>query len=229
MRQNSAQQTIHIQEPTFKEIKKHHGWLTGSLTTGCGCIVFFLGALYIVFRIVVGSGPAVVANFPADFPKDIPQSNPDKIVKIVVVEATNKQRALWVATTIPRYIAAPILTEIDPNAEIFEETDSLGRVDFRRELRAADFARVAGLPTSSENTKTVSVVWTGVKTSPTVAAENYAKQLEHSGYKISEPLKQLPNEATFTFEKNDVSGVYRAVDLHPEKQSTEFIQLIVNY
>lgn len=228
MRQNPVSQTVHIQEPTLKEIKKHHGWLKGSFATGCGCIVIFFGALYVLFRLIVGSGPAVVANFPSDFPNDIPQTNPDRIVKIVVIEAQNKERVLWFASKIPHYIADPILSELDPSAKIIEESDSLGRVNFRREL-TTDNTRFAGLPSGTHNQKSVSVIWSGIKTEPSVAADNYAKQLERAGYAIVSQPKQDQNKAFFSFSKGKISGIYQAEDLHSTQPGIEFVQLIVNY
>lgn len=229
MRQNAPQQTIQIQEPTLKEIKKRSGWFTGSCVTGGGCIILFIGAIYLVFRIIVGSGPTTLSDFPQDFPKDIPQSNPDKIIKIISVDATSKDRSLWVATALPRFLASPVLSEINPDAEIIEEHDSLGRVNFIRTLTRQNYLDYLGIPAGSEHTKTIVVVWNGIKTYPSIFADGLERSLEHANYTVEHPTKEPANEAGFTFSKGTTSGVLRAVDLHPDEPGIEFVELIVNY
>lgn len=229
MRQTSSQQTIQIQEPALKEIKKHSGWFTGSCVTGAGCIVIFIGALYLLFRIIVGSGPEVLSNFPNDFPKDIPQSNPDKIIKITSIDAAAKDRSIWVATAIPRFLASPVLSEINPDAEIIEEHDSLGRVNFKRKLSRDNYLSYLGIPIGSEHTRTVVITWNGIKSYPSIFADGIEKALERAHYTIEKPAKIPANEAGFSFSRGTISGVLRAIDLHTDEPGIEFVQLIVNY
>lgn len=229
MRQDSTPSTVQIQEPTFKEIKKRHGWLKGSCATGCGCIVLFVGAIYLAIRFLVGNGPAVSAAFPTDFPKEIPQMNPDKIINITAVDAGEKQRAVWVATAIPRFVLSKILSEIDPHTRITETKDSLGRVAFTRTLERADYVRYLGLPPESEQTQTVVITWSGINNYPSLIADGLEKRLERSGIVVKDATDLNANEAAFTFQKDSLSGSFRAVDLHPDQPGTEFAELIVNY
>jgi hypothetical protein len=229
MRQTSSQQTVQIQEPTLKEIKKHSGWFTGSCVTGAGCIVIFIGAIYLLFRIIVGSGPTVLSDFPADFPKDIPQSNPDKIIKVTSVDGASKDRSIWVATAIPRFLASPVLSEINPDADIIEEHDSLGRVNFKRELSRENYLKYLGIPIGSEHTRTVVVTWNGIKSYPSIFVDGIEKALERANYIIETPTKMPANEAGFSFSRGTTSGVLRAIDLHTDQPGIEFVQLIVNY
>ncbi len=236
MRQSPGGSSIQIQEPTLKEIKKHHGWFTGSCLTGCGCIILFIGALYLVFRLLLGSGPTSTTDFPTNFPKDIPQTNPNSVVKIVKIDGQSKERALWVATTIPRFIAGPILDEIDSEAPIIEEKDSLGRVNFKHERSAQDYAQyVFGFPISkNKNSQTVSVTWTGIKSDVQTIVNSYSKILQKNGYEITTSSfagSQKDDEvrAGFSFIKGETTGTYRAIDLHTDQPGTEYVQLIVNY
>ncbi len=229
MRQNQSSNTIQIQEPTLKEIKKHHGWLRGSCLTGCGCIGLFFLVLYVAFKLIVGSGPTVLTNFPADFPRDIPQSNSEKLITVVEVSATSKTRALWVATVIPRLLLSPVLSEIDPEARITEQKDSLGRVAFTRTIGREDYIRYLSLPTGAAGTKTVVATWNNIKTYPSIAVDAFEKQLERAGYTIT-PLKDVGEKnAGITFSRGATSGVVRALDLHPDQPGIEFMELMVNY
>lgn len=229
MRQTASQQTVQIQEPTLKEFKKHSGWFTGSCVTGAGCIVLFIGAIYIAFRIIAGSGPTTLSDFPTDFPKDIPQSNPDKIIKIISVDATAKDRSLWIATALPRFLASPVLSEINPDAKIIEEHDSLGRVNFKRELTRENYLQYLGIPIGSEHTRTVVVTWNGIKSYPSIFTDSFEKALRRADYTVETSEKSPANESEISFSRGSTSGVLRAVDLHPDDPGIEFVQLIVNY
>ena len=229
MRQSATQQTVQIQEPTLKEFKKRSGVFTGSCVTGAGCIVLFIGALYLAFRVTVGSGPTILSDFPSDFPRDIPQLNPDKIIKIVSVDATSKDRSLWVATALPKFLASPVLSEINPDAQITEEHDSLGRVNFVRTLSRENYLNYLGIPAGAEHTRTIVVTWNGIKTYPSIFADNYQKALRRADYIVTEPAKVKPNEAQFSFQRGSVSGVLRAIDMNAEEPGIEFVELIVNY
>jgi len=229
MRQAGTNQTIQIQEPTLREIKKHSGWFTGSCVTGIVFIALFVGLLYVAFRITVGSGPEVLADFPADFPKDIPQSNSDKIIKIISIDATAKERSLWVATAIPRFLASPVLSEINPDAEIIEERDPLGRVSFKRTLSRENYISYLGIPVGSPNSRTIVVTWNGIKSYPSIFADGLEKSLLRANYKIEAPAKSPENEAGFSFSRGTTSGVLRAIDLQPTEPGIEFVQLIVHY
>ena len=229
MRQNTSSNTVQIQEPTLKEIRKHHSYLRGSCLTGTGCITLFFIALYATFKLIVGNGPTVLTTYPTDFPRDIPQTNTDRLIKVVEVDATTKTRALWVATAIPRFILSPVLSEIDPQAHIEEEKDSLGRVTFLRTLTRDDYIRYLGLPTGANNTKTVVATWNNIKTYPSIAVDAYEKQLTRSGFTIA-PLVGIGQEnAGITFTKGSISGTLRAIDLHPDQPGIEFMELVVNY
>lgn len=229
MRQSSSQQTIQIQEPTLKEIKKHSGWFTGSCVTGAGCIVIFFGAIYLLFRITVGSGPTILSDFPNDFPNDIPRSNVDKIIKITSVDSASKDRSVWIATAIPRFLASSVLSEINPDAEIIEERDSLGRVNFKRTLSRNNYLNYLNIPIGSEHTRTIVVTWNGIKSYPSIFADGFEKALERAQYTIEKNEKAPPNEAGFSFYRGTTSGVLRAIDLHTNEPGIEFVQLIVNY
>lgn len=185
--------------------------------------------MYAIFKLVVGSGPSVLTNYPTDFPRDIPQSNPDKLIKVVEIDATHKSRALWVATAIPRLLLSPILTEIDPRARVTEEKDSLGRVTFIRTLTKDDYIKNLSLNAGAAGTKTVVVTWNNIKTYPSIAVEAFRKQLERAGYVI-EPIMTLEaRDAGITFQRGDISGAMRALDLHPDQPGIEFMELLVNY
>lgn len=229
MRQNSQQQTVQIQEPALKEIKKRSGWLTGSCVTGSGCVVLFIAGVYITFRLIAGSGPTIIANFPADFPKDIPQSNPDKMIKITEVDADTKDRALWIATALPRLLVSPVLSELNPDAVITEERDSLSRVTFKRALTREHYLQYLGIQAGDEHTKTVTVTWNGIKTYPSLLVDTFEKQLQRANYKTTLLEINDRNTAAFNFQKGTTSGVFRAVDLHPDEPGIEFVELIVNY
>ncbi|MCX6780852.1 MAG: hypothetical protein NT003_01910 [Candidatus Magasanikbacteria bacterium] len=229
MRQNASQQTVQIQEPTLREINKHRGWFAGSCITGSGCIVLFIGAIYLTFRIVVGSGPSTLTDFPTDFPKDIPQTNVDKIINIVSIDAVTRDRAVWVATAIPRLLSAPVLAEINPDAQIIEEHDSLGRVNFTRQLTHENYLSYLGLPNDTNQNKTVIVTWNGIKTYPSILADTFENQLSRAGYKVVEATTPGQNEARFSFSKDAVTGTFQAIDLHPDEPGIEFVNMVVNY
>lgn len=230
MRQNQpSASTVQIQEPTLKEIKKHHGWLRGSCLTGCGCIGLFFLLLFAIFKLVVGSGPTVLTSYPADFPRDIPQSNSDKLIKVIEIDATHKSRALWVATVFPRLLLSSILSEIDPAARVTEEKDSLGRVTFIRSLTKEDYLRNLSLDTGAPDTKTVVATWNNIKTYPSIAIEAVVKQLERAAYTV-EPITGLAtHDAGVTFRRGSISGAVRALDLHTDQPGIEFMELLVNY
>ncbi len=225
-----ASNTVQIQEPTLKEINKRSSWIRGSCLTGAGCIVFFFAGLYFVFRLVVGSGPAVLSEFPDDFPRDIPQSNPDKLIRVTYVDATTKSRAMWLATAIPEIMLAPLLGEIDPNARITETHDSLGRVDFERSIDRSDLLRYIAWPIGASNTKTVVATWSGINSYPSILADNLERSLKQKGFTVAEDAHPADNAADFSFNRADnISGTFRAIDLHSDQSGVEFVELIVNY
>lgn len=229
MRQDTPSSTVQIQEPAFKEIKKRHGWLKGSCATGCGCIFLFVGAIYLTGRLVVGGGPSTAITYPNDFPTEIPQINPDKIIKITVVDASYKQRILWVATAIPRLLLSPVLSEMDPHARLTEEKDSLGRVNFKRTIDEDDYFRYIGIQPGARDTKTVVITWSGINNYPSLITDGIEKKLEKYDYAIKESTTDDKFTSSFTFSKDKISGSMRAIDLQPDQPGTEFVEMIVNY
>lgn len=232
MRQSSGQnQSIQIQEPTLKDFKKRGGWLTGSCLTGSGCIVLFIGAIYLAFRLLTGNGPVVVTKFPTDFPKDIPRPSQDNIIRIVEIQAGIKSRALWIATTVPRVLTAPILAELNPDAKITTKTDSLGRITFVRTLERDDYLAYAKIPTGAGGTKSVSATWNGVKSTPQLFIEAFEKELKSGEYIVIKDRNQndTDDHAEISFSKGKTSGLLRAIDMKPDEPGIEYVQLIVNY
>jgi len=191
--------------------------------------VLFIAGVYITFRIVAGSGPNVLTNFPQDFPRDIPQTNPDKIIKIVEIGATNKSRALWIATALPRLLASPVLSEINPDAAITEERDSLGRVTFHRELTRANYLSYLGMDGGGDGTKTVVATWNGIKAYPSILADSVEKQMLKANYETRTVENAGANAAAFSFSKGTTSGIFRAIDKQPDESGIEFVEMIVNY
>lgn len=228
MRQENNVPGVQIQEPALKEIKKHHGCLTGSFLTGGGCIIIFIGAIYLLARLIVGSGPTQILTFPPDWPKEIPQINPDKIIKITSIDARTKTRAVWIATAIPRFLLAPTLNELDPDTTITEQTDSLGRVSFQKDLTSNGYLHYLNWSVGADNTKTIIVNWNGITSYPSLIAEQLANQLQKKNYTIN-LSPTTDNSAGFSFAKEKISGTFRAVDLKPNQAGTEFAELVVNY
>lgn len=197
--------------------------------TGSGCVVLFIAGVYLALRIITGTGPTVMTNFPLDFPRDIPQTNPDKIIKIVEVDATHKSRALWIATALPRLLASSVLEEINPDAQITEERDSLGRVTFVREVARETYLSYLNFNAGTDKTKTVVVTWNGIKAYPSILADNIEKQMMLASYKTEALEDAGSNAAGFTFTKGKTSGLFRAIDMRADEPGIEFVELIVHY
>jgi hypothetical protein len=122
-----------------------------------------------------------------------------------------------------------LFSEIDPHAHIAEETDSLGRVNFLRTIDRADFLRYVQWPVGASRTQTVVATWNGIKTYPSIAADTLQRALKQKGFTIDIDEHPEANAADFSFQRGDITGTFRAIDLHPDQPGVEFVELIVNY
>ncbi|MEK7084793.1 MAG: hypothetical protein AAB932_06165 [Patescibacteria group bacterium] len=93
---------IEIQDPPLEELKKKRSCLRRGCFTGCGCIVFLLIGIALLFKFVIIPRPVELASVPPSFPEAIPLYDRGNISRIEFLSGEKEQRLLQLAAFIAR-------------------------------------------------------------------------------------------------------------------------------
>ncbi len=196
---------IEIVEPPIGELTKTRSSFRGACFTGFGCVIFFIIAVIIALRLLIGSGPSALSSVPANFPADVPVYDKDNIEQITFISGKYKNRSIEVASFFPKIILSPLIVSVQ---------DDSGGAQKMLERKKSDksfwkrFWNLLSAPVA-EWRDTVQIEWADTNTEPGFVVSYYKKELEKKGFETGQ-ISRRPNlkQQQFSFSRTDgVEGV----------------------
>lgn len=217
MSQNPIE-TVEIVEPPIGELTKKHGGLKRGCFTGCGCIIFFIIAVVVAFRLFIGTGPQTLKKLPENFPADVPVYDRDNIDTITYISGTYKSRSMEIAGLFPKFILSPVLLTLDGNT-----TDKT-----QPRTNGATLEQLWKLITTpvGDNRDTIHVEWNTISAEPTFVISYYRTELRKQGYSTSDAGA---DGDTLTFEKGLVTGTLIVHKSTTDTSGLVYSALTINY
>jgi hypothetical protein len=205
---------VEIVEPPIGELTKQRSSFKRTCLTGCGCIVFLIGAVVIGVKIFIGSGPSTIKFLPANFPDSIPLYEKDSIEQMTFISGKYKDRSMEIAALFPKVILSPILLTLH-RGEITTSTPN------------DNFWKILTTPVG-DTRDTIQIEWRNMDAEPSYVLSYYRKELSKRGYTFSDEIGG-GNVYSLNFAReDDVAGSLYATGLVEDHPGTDYASLTVN-
>lgn len=189
MRKNPIDK-VEIVEPPLGELsKKTYTWRR-SCFTSIFSIILFIGLLFGLARIYLGSGPKVLTSLPGNFPGEVPVYDQDNVQRITYIPGRYKEHGLALTAFIPKIFISPTFYNLDGATA-------------QNGFAAQEYQAAKGLwdllaKPETENLDTVRVEWNHLDAEPQFVASYYINQLKNAGYTGTQEINTA-GEKQFSF------------------------------
>ncbi len=194
---------VEIQEPPLQELRKRRSCLKRTCVTGCGCIVFFLIVVAILFRMLILATPETVETIPTNFPESIPVYDTEHIHQVLTLSGERRGRAVTIASIVPKILLTPIFMASNDAA-----SSTTGMLD-ANQSGWDEFVSYVQTPVADKR-DVVQIEWRDLGAAPSFLIDYYKRKLEEKGFRTK--IAENARESVLTFSGNNIDGTLRIVD-----------------
>lgn len=108
-----SRDSIVIQEPPVRELKKRSRHLKRACVSGCGCLVFFFVVSLLALRLITGPRSVEVTDIPDAVRTAIPLYDEERLVAIAFTSGKQQHPILETIALVPKIVLSPLILSVD--------------------------------------------------------------------------------------------------------------------